>query len=314
MRPPLPASATALRSGACTPISSEVMARMRSSSVIIFRRVSDRTRAISTTSETGLVRKSSAPASNPRTRSAGLSSAVTITTGMKCVAGLAFSRRQTSKPSMSGIITSSRMMSHSARAQIASASAPLHAVSTSKYSADSRASRSFTLAAISSTTKIRADIKTLLADKTPNRFYKFADRNRLGKIRLAAALADAFLVALHRERRHRDHRNGAQFRIVLDPARHLEPGDLRQLDVHQDQVGAKFSHEIERLEAVAGARGLVAMRLQEIAKELHIELVVLHDQDGFCHPAPPVSRLRQPDAAAPSNAFNDEFKLAPDSL
>src|ERR1700712_2426275 len=314
MRPPLPASATALRSGACTPISSEVIARMRNSSVIIFRRVSERTRAISTTSNTGFVRKSSAPASRPRTRSEGLSSAVTITTGMKCVAGLAFSRRQTSKPSMSGIITSSRMMSHSARAQIASASAPLHAVSTSKYSADSRASSSFTLAAISSTTKIRADIKKLLTDKTPNRFNKFADRDRLGKIRLAAALADALLVALHRERRHRDHRNGAQFRIVLDPARHLEPGDLRQLDIHQDQVGTQLADQIERLEAVAGARSLVAMGFQEIAKELHIELVVLHDQDGFCHPAPPVSRLRPPNAAAPSNALNGEFKLAPDSL
>src|ERR1700710_773894 len=293
MRPPLPASATALPSGACTPISSEVMARMRSSSVIIFNRVSDRTRAISTTSDTGFVKKSSAPASSPRTRSEGLSSAVTITTGMKCVAGLAFRRRQTSKPSMSGIITSSRMMSHSARAQIASASAPLDAVNTSKYSAASRASSSFTLAEISSTTKIRADIKTLLADKTPNCFYKFADRDRLGKIRLAAAFADAFLVALHRERRDRDHRNGAQLRIVLDPARHLETGDLRQLDVHQDQVGTKVSHQIERLEAVAGARGLVAMGLQEIAKELHVELVVLHDQDGFCHPS-----LQFPDPSA----------------
>src|ERR1700754_4512968 len=239
MHPPAPLSATALRSGASMPISSDVTARMLSSSVIIFSRVSDRTRAISTTSETGLVRKSSAPASSPRTRSAGLSSTVTITTGMKCVAGLAFSRRHTSKPSMSGIITSSRMMSHSARAQIASASAPLHAVSTSKYSADSRASSSFTLAAISSTTKIRADIKTLLADKTPNRFYKFADRDRLGKIRLAAAFADAFLVALHRERRDRDHRNGTQLRIVLDPAGYFETGHLRQLDIHQDQVGTK---------------------------------------------------------------------------
>src|SRR3954470_2096344 len=244
MRPPLPVSVTALRSGASMPISSEVMARMRNSSVIILSRVSERTRAISTTSDTGFVRKSSAPASSPRTRSAGLSSAVTMTTGMKCVAGLALSRRQTSKPSMSGIITSSRMMSHSARAQIASASAPLHAVSTSKYSADSRASSSFTLAGISSTTRIRADIKKLLTDKTPNGFYKFADRDRLGKIRLTAALADALLVALHRERRHRDHRNGAQLRIVLDPARHLEPGDLRQLDVHQDQVGTKFSHQV----------------------------------------------------------------------
>jgi hypothetical protein len=30
------------------------------------------------------------------------------------------------------------------------------------------------------------------------------------------------------------------------------------------------------------------VRLEQIAKELHIELVVLHDQDGFCHPAPPI--------------------------
>ncbi len=179
MRPPLPRSAMALRSGAWTPISSEVMARMRSSSVIIFRRVSERTRAISTTSDTGLVRKSSAPASSPRTRSDGESSAVTITTGMKCVAGLDFSRRQTSKPSMSGIMTSSRMMSHSARAQIASASAPLQAVTTSKYSADRRASSSLTLAGTSSTTRIRADIANSLPDKPPNGFDELADRDRL---------------------------------------------------------------------------------------------------------------------------------------
>ena len=38
---------------------------MRSSSVIILSRASERTRAISATSETGLVRKSSAPASSP---------------------------------------------------------------------------------------------------------------------------------------------------------------------------------------------------------------------------------------------------------
>src|SRR6476646_1627050 len=231
MRPPCPLSAIALRSGACMPISSEVMARMRSSSVIIFSRVNERTRAISTMSETGLVRKSSAPASSPRTRSAGLSSAVMITTGMKCVAGFDLSRRQTSKPSISGIITSSRMMSHSA-----SASPPLDAVSTSKYSADSRASSNLTLAGTSSTTRIRADIQIPLPDKSPNGFNEFADRDRLRQIRLAAAFADPLLVALHRERRHRDHRDRAQRRIVLDPARHFEAGHLRELDIHQDEI------------------------------------------------------------------------------
>ncbi len=49
-----PCRRSALRSGASMPISSEVMARMRSSSVIIFSRVSERTRAISTTSDDGL--------------------------------------------------------------------------------------------------------------------------------------------------------------------------------------------------------------------------------------------------------------------
>ena len=50
----------------------EVTARMRSSSVIILSRTSERTRAISTRSDAGLVRKSSAPASRPATRSVGL--------------------------------------------------------------------------------------------------------------------------------------------------------------------------------------------------------------------------------------------------
>src|SRR5437764_11495272 len=79
---------------------------------------------------------------------------------MKWVAGLDFSQLQTSKPSMSGIMTSSRMISHSEREQSSSASAPLEAVSTSKYSADRRASSSLTFAGTSSTTRIRADIET----------------------------------------------------------------------------------------------------------------------------------------------------------
>jgi hypothetical protein len=64
------------------PISREVTARMRNSSVTIFSRASERTRDTSATSVTGLVRKSSAPASRPLTRSDGWSSAVTITTGI----------------------------------------------------------------------------------------------------------------------------------------------------------------------------------------------------------------------------------------
>src|SRR5690349_15445056 len=197
------------------------MARIRSSSVIIFSRVSERTRAISTTSDTGLVRKSSAPASSPRTRSAALSSAVTMTTGMKWVAGLDFSRRQTSKPSMSGIMTSRRMISHSVRVQMSSASAPLLAVRTSKYSADRRASNSLTLAGTSSTTRTRADTELSLPHKPPDGLDEFADRDRFGQISLATAFADALFIALHRKGGDRDHRDSPQFRIVFDPFGHL---------------------------------------------------------------------------------------------
>src|ERR1700753_541623 len=215
---------------------------------------------------------------------------------------------------MSGIMTSSRMMSHSARSAIASASAPFDAVTTSKYSADSRASSSFTLAGTSSTTRIRAVTEmNSLPDESTHRLDELADRDRLWQIRLAGAFADAVLVALHGKGGDGDDGNGAQLRIVLDPLGDLEAGDLRQLDVHQDQIGAHLADEIELLVAVAGARGLIAVRFQQIAKELHVELVVLHDQDGLGHPIP-FPEKRNPDCAKGRlrSVPKSQFKLAPD--
>src|SRR5487761_2128330 len=190
---------------------------------------------------------------------------------------------------MSGIITSSSTMSHSARSHSASASGPLCAVVTSKYSADRRASKSFTLAGTSSTTRTRAVIAKSLAapsggpEEMTDRLDEFADRNRLGQIGLAAALANAFLVALHGEGGDRHDRNCLEFGIVLEPFGHFEAGYFRQLDIHQNQIGPVLAREIQRLDSVAGADGLVAMRFQEVVEELHVQLVVLHDQDGLRH-------------------------------
>src|SRR5580658_4136515 len=102
---------------------------------------------------------------------------------------------------MSGIITSSSTRSHSARSQIASASCPLMAVTTSKYSADSRASSSLTLAGTSSTTRTRAVMACALriSQKVTHRLDEFSHRDRLRQIGLATTLADALLVALHGE-------------------------------------------------------------------------------------------------------------------
>ena len=93
------------------------MSRSRSSSNIIFIRIRLRTRAKSARSLNGFDRKSSAPASSPRIRSSGVSSAVTMITGMCAVSSPAFSAAQTANPSMSGIITSSITMSGCSRAR-----------------------------------------------------------------------------------------------------------------------------------------------------------------------------------------------------
>src|SRR5438552_2406313 len=228
------------------------LSRSRNSSISRFRRTRERTRAKSAISYAGFRRKSSAPASSPVSRSAASESAVIMTTGICEVAGSAFRRRHTSNPSISGIITSSSTRSGSCAAQTASAAAPPPAVKTSKYSLASLAPSSLTLMSTSSTTSMRADIEAALAQEAFDHFEEVSDGNRLGDIRLATALADLFLVALHGKRRDRDDRDGAQFVVLLDPFGDLQPRNLRQLNIHQDQIGAVLARQLERRHTVLG--------------------------------------------------------------
>src|SRR5581483_4434322 len=134
---------------------------------------------------------------------------------------LVFSRRQTSKPSIPGIMMSRTTMSQAPSWQIARASGPLPAVKTSKYSALRRASSSLTFGGMSSTTRMRAVISSLVPQKEVDRLEELHDGDRLGEIGLAAALPHLLLVALHGEGGHRDHRNRAQFLVILEPLSHL---------------------------------------------------------------------------------------------
>src|SRR5215217_4698082 len=291
-----PVSATAAAKGSPMPKSREAMARVRISSVTAFSRTRLRTRAISAVSSSGFVRNSSAPASRPLSRSPGWSRAVTMMTGRCAVSGAFLSRRQTSKPSIPGIMTSRRTMSHRPCSQSASASGPFIAVTTSKYSALSFVSSSLTFGKMSSTTRTRAVMMASLAEIGAHGREELRDRDRLRQIGLAAALADALLVALHGEGGNGDDRDGLEVVVLLQPLRDLEAGDFGKLDVHQDEIGLVGAGELERLDAVAGLQGGVAMRLEEVVEELHIELVVLDDENGFLHdgcPAGPrASRAR----------------------
>src|SRR5262245_39159744 len=120
-------------------------------------------------------------------------------------------------------------------------------------------------------------------EKAADGFDELGHGDRLRQIGLATAFADALLVAPHRKGGHRDHRNSLELGVLLEPLGHFEPGDFRQLNVHQDQVRTVLAGEIECLDAVARADGMVAISLQQIVKELHVELVVLHDHYCLRH-------------------------------
>jgi hypothetical protein len=126
-----------------------------------------------------------------------------------------------------------------------------------------------------------------------HRLDELANRDRLRQIRLAAAFADALLIALHRKRRHRHHGYGLQIRVILEPLGDLETGHLGKLDVHDDQIRAVLARKIQRLDTVAGTDGAVAMCFQQIVEELHVKLVVLHDQDSLGHSALRLPHLRR---------------------
>src|SRR5262245_36053165 len=212
---------------------------------------------------------------------------------------------------MPGIITSSNTTSTGLDCTTARASSPLRAVSTPKYSALSRDARSLKLARMSSTTRTRAVIRdtftlpdrrlSCFAEVSPNGRQKRHDRDRLGDIGLAAALSDARLVTLHGERRHRDHRDLAQVVIVLQPLGDFEPGNLRQLDVHQDQIRPVLARQPQGLHARSCLQGAIPVGVEQIVEELHVELVVFHNEHGLGQ----LARLRPPAGAGP-----DAFLIA----
>src|SRR5207245_1438138 len=104
-------------------------------------------------------------------------------------------------------------------------------------------------------------------------------RDRLRDIGLAAAVTDLLLIAFHSKRRDRDDRDHSQIVIFLDPLGNLETGYFGKLNVHQDQIGAVLTGQHERLESILGLQCTITMCYEKIVEQLHIEVVVLDDQD-----------------------------------
>src|SRR6266436_1138452 len=97
------------------------------------------------------------------------------------------------------------------------------------------------------------------AEEAANCFHELGNGNRLRQIGLAATLPYALLVAIHRKCRDGDNRDATELRIALDPLRDLKPRHVRQLYVHQDQVGTMRTRKLQRLNSVARPQGVVAV-------------------------------------------------------
>src|SRR5690606_4778976 len=92
--------------------------------------------------------------------------------------------------------------------------------------------------------------QTRLPDESANCLEKTVHGNGFGDVRLASALSDALLVALHGEGCDGDNRNASQLIVILEPLGHLQPRDLGKLDVHDDEVRPMLSRQMQRLDAV----------------------------------------------------------------
>jgi hypothetical protein len=77
--------------------------------------------------------------------------------------------------------------------------------------------------------------------------------------------------------------------ILLESFGNLETGNLRQLDVHKDEVGPVLARKFERFHAVARLDRRVARSLNQVSEKLHIQLVVLNNHHLFGHVDPLLS-------------------------
>ena len=125
--------------------------------------------------------------------------------------------------------------------------------------------------------------------------------DRLGEVVVAAAGARLGLVALHRVRGQRDHRNVAERGVGLEPAGRLPAVDHRQRQVHQDQIGPQARRGLEPGGAVGGGHHLVVV-LKKLHEQVAVQLHVFHDQDPRHRPipSPPARRRRAAPGAPPA--------------
>src|SRR6202035_5883859 len=109
---------------------------------------------------------------------------------------------------------------------------------------------------------------------------------RLCDIGVAAGGARFGLIAAQRVRSHDDDRNGFEIGVGLDAPRRLIAVEQRQLNVHENEIGAFRLRRGYTCFAVAGFAHGVAGAGEKIAQDLAVVFLILNDENPLAHGRP----------------------------
>src|SRR3989475_7347688 len=131
---------------------------------------------------------------------------------------------------------------------------------------------------------------SVLRKKLADQRQQVARAVRLGQVGRGARVHGALAVTAQRKRRHDHERNVRRARIGAQPARRVEPRQLRELDVHEDEIGQLALRHGDPLLAVHRLQEPVRRPAQQLPHDLPVVLVVLDVEH------PPVAHARPPSA------------------
>jgi hypothetical protein len=106
---------------------------------------------------------------------------------------------------------------------------------------------------------------------------------RFWNVFITASRTRLLLFATKRIGGNCDDRDRPQRRIGLDPPRRLITVHARKLDIHQDEIGLLFRNGFKRLLSALGLCDFVVGSGKQIANDLAIIHLVLHNQYAFAH-------------------------------
>src|SRR2546427_3738277 len=131
---------------------------------------------------------------------------------------------------------------------------------------------------------------SVLRKKLADQRQQVARAVRLGQVGRGARVHGALAVTAQRKRRHDHERNVRRARIGAQPARGVEPRQLGELDVHEDEIGQLTLRHGDPLLAVHRLQEPVRRPAQQLPHDFPVVLVVLDVE------YPPVAHARPPSA------------------